>query len=462
MSAVTGQKQRLLVTTNDDGKGRRWWTRLILLLLLLLFLVATFIIAMVALIHHAMSIDALNRDVDILTTETADLIERTGALETKVVGIMDNVTVVQGEVANHTQRLETIETKLDGVMNNVTDVQDTISTLITNTTAIQETIDTLITNTTTLQNLVDSLVSAAPIHGWMLFWWEDPAYGNKHSWARFNETTGVMVGTQVPYSPSEARQSSPPGKSQFSRGPNPNDMIYLVFSDSTNLQYLVRHNPAAGTYLQTYLGANPTNHGPAFVVDYDPLNARYIAVSWSTIQSFAHCLVIIDENTGVITPLSGAGGTLAPAPMNNVLDMEVIADYVLIFERYDDDNANPTGMTNRILFYNSTDGQYMSQSFHNGSYAAYPGTFLSANLQNLPTGFHVRWFVAASYDPATFRLHVVLGVSSAGYQREVGWIQGTSEADLLSQLLSGNYVINIVQHQNPFQLNAGVFLTPAV
>lgn len=393
---------------------------------------------------------------------------RIDSLQTKATGIMMNVTDIQEEIPEIVSNVTDLQDKTTEMMANVTEIQDEIPGIVSNvtdlqnkTTYLEETIDTLVTNTTYLVNLVDSLVSAAPIHGWMLFWWEDPGYGNKHSWARFNETTGAMVGTQVPYSPSEARQGSPPGKAQFSRGPNPNDMVYLVWPESTLAQYLMRHNPAAGTYLQTYLGSNPTNHGPAFIVDYDPLNARYIGVSWSTIQSFAHCLVIIDENTGVITPLSGAGGTLAPAPMNNVLDMEVIGEYVLIFERYDDDYANPTGMTNRILFYNSTDGQYVSQSFHNGTYAAYPGSILSSNLQNLPTGFHVRWFVAASYDPETFRLHVVLGVSSAGYQREVGWIQGSSEADLLSQLLSGNYVINAVQHQNPFQLNAGVFLTPA-
>lgn len=444
---------------NEEDKRRRRWVGVLIL---------AFVVGIIAFglalgfgISNSHSISRIDGELERQNETIEEIISNVTLLEDKTTEVMDNVTDVQTKVDGVMDNVTDVQTKLDGVMNNVTDLQDTVNTLITNTTEIQETIDTLITNTTTLQNLVDLLVSAAPIHGWMLFWWEDPSYGNKHSWARFNETTGVMVGTPVPYSPSEARQGSPPGKAQFSRGPNPNDMIYLVFSESTNLQYLVRHNPAAGTYLQTYLGADPANHGPAFIVDYDPLNARYIAVSWSLTQSFAHCLVIIDENTGVITPLSGAGGTLAPAPMNNVLDMEVIGGYVLIFERYDDDNANPTGMTNRILFYNSTNGQYMSQSFHNGTYAAYPGTFLSANLQNLPTGFHVRWFVATSYDPLTFRLHVVLGVSSAGYQREVGWIQGSSEADLLSQLLSGNYVINIVQHQNPFQLNAGVFLTPA-
>lgn len=432
------------MATEEDKRRRRWVGVIIL----------AFVVGIIAFglalgfgISNSHSISRIDGELERQNETIEEIISNVTLLEDKTTEVMDNVTDVQ--------------TKLDGVMNNVTDLQDTVNTLITNTTEIQETIDTLITNTTTLQNLVDILTTAAPIHGWMLFWWEDPSYGNKHSWARFNETTGVMVGTPVPYSPSEARQGSPPGKAQFSRGPNPNDMTYLVWPEATLAQYMMRHNPAAGTYLQTYLGANPTDHGPVFIVDYDPLNARYIGVSWSTIQSFAHCLVIIDENTGAITPLSGAGGTLAPAPMNNVLDMEVIGNYVLIFERYDDDDANPNGMTNRILFYNSTDGQYLSQSFHNGTYAAYPGSILSSNLQNLPTGFHVRWFVAASYDPETFRLYVVLGVSSAGYQREVGWIQGSSEEDLLDQLLSGNYVINAVQHQNPFQLNAGVFLTPA-
>lgn len=429
----------------DENERRRIGVALLFLAMLIGGI--ALILAIVYGVTNGQSINALERDV----ISIEDTLEE---VQNKSTGIMNNVTDLQDIVETLVINMTDVQDKLAGVMDNVTDLQNT-------TTYLQETIDTVITNTTTLQNLVDTLVSAAPIHGWMLFWWEDPSYGNKHSWARFNETTGVMVGTPVPYSPSEARQGSPPGKAQFSRGPNPNDMVYLVWPEATLAQYMMRHNPAAGTYLQTYLGANPTDHGPVFIVDYDPLNARYIGVSWSTIQSFAHCLVIIDENTGAITPLSGAGGTLAPAPMNNVLDMEVIGNYVLIFERYDDDDANPNGMTNRILFYNSTDGQYLSQSFHNGTYAAYPGSILSSNLQNLPTGFHVRWFVAASYDPETFRLHVVLGVSSAGYQREVGWIQGSSEEDLLDQLLSGNYVINIVQHQNPFQLNAGVFLTPA-
>lgn len=423
MSSASVIRPRTLQEEDANGK-KKPNTSLVLVILIWLAIVFVLAIALWALIWNRVSIDALDRDLETLSNETGALIERVNDVEGNAT---EQIAVLEEELANATVRITTLENET-------------------------------LTLTTLIENIV---VPAGPIHGWMLFWWQDPAFGNKHSWARFNETTGVMIGTQVPYSPSEARQGSPPGKAQFSRGPNPNDMIYLVFSDNTNLQYLVRHNPAAGTYLQTYLGAEPANHGPAFIVDYDPLNARYIAVSWSLTQSFAHCLVIIDENTGVITPLSGAGGTLAPAPMNNVLDMEVIGGYVLIFERYDDDNANPNGMTNRILFYNSTDGQYLSQSFHNGTYAAYPGSILSANLQNLPTGYHVRWFVAASYDPATFRMHVVLGVSSAGYQREVGWIQGTSEADLLSQLLSGNYVINAVQHQNPFQLNAGVFLTPA-
>jgi hypothetical protein len=66
-----------------------------------------------------------------------------------------------------------------------------------------------------------------------------------------------------------------------------------------------------------------------------------------------------------------------------------------------------------------------------------------------------------TYDPATFRLYVVIGVSSAGFQRETGWIQGTSEQDLLTKLMSGNYDIHITQHQTAQQLNGAVFLTPA-
>jgi hypothetical protein len=99
-----------------------------------------------------------------------------------------------------------------------------------------ETIESL----TILNETVRILSTPPAINGWLVFWWT-PA-GNRHEWARFNETTGARIGNTIPYSPSETRQGGPPGKSQFSRGPGPNEMAYLIWSDYNLVRYFVRHN----------------------------------------------------------------------------------------------------------------------------------------------------------------------------------------------------------------------------
>jgi cell division protein FtsB len=323
-------------------------------------------------------------------------------------------------------------------------------------------VSTLENETIALTNIIETLREQPPIHGLMYFWWSGTS-ASKHIWARFNETTGARIGDFVPYAPSEARDTGPLGQTHYTRGPNPNDMVYLVYTQDTEVQYIMRHNPAAGTYNRTYLGALPVDHNNVNLVDYDPLNNRYLGlVNIFPLVQYKHSLVTIDINTGVISPLTGTVGPFAPLPTNPPLDMEVIGEYVMFSERYDDDYTNTSNLSNRLIFHNSTTGAYLTNSFHNGSYIAYPGSLLSSNLEGLPTGFFVRWYTAMTYDPSTFRLYVVIGVSSAGFQRETGWIQGTSEQDLLQKLMSGNYDIHITQHQTPFQLNGAVFLTPAV
>jgi hypothetical protein len=367
---------------NNNENRRRRTSTVVVVGVFSLLLLAALAIALAALINSVLKLDTLNRDVTILSNETADLITRLNEAEATI-----------------------------------------------------------------------AILQAPPIHGWLAFWWTDPSYGQKHSWARFNETTGLMIGTPIPYSPSEARGSVFPNKAQFSRGPGPNELIYLVLADFTFAHYLVRHNTATGTYLRTNLGTNPADHETPTIVDYDPIHGRYIGVADITSQSQRHALVVMDENSGVITPLTGAGGLLAPAPVNNVLDMEVIGGYVLVFERWDD---SPT-QQGRILFYNSSDGQYVSESFFNGTFIPYNGTF-TLSFYDPPPPSRL-FYIAGSYNAATFRLHLILLPTSAGYERDFAWIQGDSESDLLNKLLTGNYDLHLTQHQSPFQLNAGVYLT---
>lgn len=306
----------------------------------------------------------------------------------------------------------------------------------------------------TLLNETVRILSTPPaVNGWLVFWWT-PA-GNRHEWARFNETTGARIGNTIPYSPSETRQGGPPGKSQFSRGPGPNEMAYLIWSDYNLVRYLVRHNTQLGTFLRTDLGPDPLNHQNPEVVVYDPLNARYVGFAPITTQSNRYGAVVIDENTGAVTPLTGEFGALAPLPPSTLtkqaLDVEVIADKILFFDRWDDILYT----VGHIMFYNSTDGGYLSDSFFNGTIIPYPGTFLptflSYDIQRL-------FYIAAGYDRSTFRLNVVIATVGGSSDRALGWIQGSSEADLLQKLESGNYDIHATQFLTALTLNAGVFI----
>jgi hypothetical protein len=314
-----------------------------------------------------------------------------------------------------------------------------------------ETIESL----TILNETVRILSTPPAINGWLVFWWVSS--GLRHEWARFNETTGALIGNYIPYSPSETRQGSAPGKSQFSRGPGPNEMAYLIWSDYSSDRYLVRHNTQLGTFLRTDLGPDPLNHQNPEVVEYDPLNNRYVGFAPITTQSNRYGAVVIDENTGAVTPLTGELGVIAPlppnGPTNQVLDLEIIADKILFFDRWDDILYT----VGHIIFYNSTDGGYLSDSFFNGTIIPYPGTFLPTFLS-----YDIRrlFYIAAGYDRSTFRLNLVIATESGGHNRALGWIQGSSEADLLQKLESGNYDIYITQFMSPFQFNAGVFIDP--
>lgn len=311
--------------------------------------------------------------------------------------------------------------------------------------------DQIVNQTAVLSNLVETLTQVPPIYGWLAFWWVQD--GRRNEWARFNESTGAMIGNTVPYSPAEARQSAAPGKAQYSPGPNLGDMAYLVWADFSLQHYLVRHNTLLGTFNKTDLGANPTNHQSPEVVHYDPLNARYIGMATITTQSYKYGVVVIDENTGAVTPLTGEFGSLPPLPTNQGLDMDVIGNRILFYDRYDDVPTN----WGHILFYNSSDGQYLSESFWNGTLIPYPGTFLPTFLTYNVQRF---WYIAAGYDPATFRLHLVIATVSGGFDRAFGWVEGSSEADLLAKLESGNYDIHITQFMPAFQINAAAFIPP--
>lgn len=219
------------------------------------------------------------------------------------------------------------------------------------------------------------------------------------------------------------------------------------------MRYLVRHDTAAGTFLRTDLGADPVGHDNPEMTAYDRGNARYIAMAAVTAQSNKYGVVVIDENSGAVTELSGAAGTLPPAPVNVALAVEVIGDKILFFDRYDDNPAN----LGHIIFYNSSDGQYLSESFFNGTFIPYPGTFLPSFLTIPLTRM---FYLGVGYDEANSRLHVLFSTISGPADRVFAHIQGTSEADLMSKLQSGNYDLHLAQYMPAPLLNTMTYIEP--
>lgn len=376
-----------------------------------LLLVAAFVIAVLALVLRGQAIDGLNRDLEILSNETVDLIERTNALE--------------DAAGNATQQIGDLEQR----------------------------VETLENNTEIFTQLFETLLLPPPIHGLVGFWWAD-SLNLRLDWARFNDTTGAMLGPHIPYSTTEYRVSSgPPGKVQYARGPGPSQLIYLVWAGTSFVRYLVRHDTAAETFLKTDLGPDPVGHDNPEMTAYDRGNGRYIAMAAVTAQSNKYGVVVIDENTGAVTELSGAAGTLPPAPVNVALAVDVIGDKILFFDRYDDNPAN----LGHIIFYNSSDGQYLSESFFQGTFIPAPGTFLPTFLTIPLTRM---FYLGVGYDEANSRLHVLFSTISGPADRVFAYIQGTSEADLLSKLQSGNYDLHLAKFMPAPLLNTITYIEP--
>jgi len=294
-------------------------------------------------------------------------------------------------------------------------------------------------------------ITNTPISGWLAFWWTQPSSAYKHSWARFDPMTGKKIGSNIPYSPSEARASSA-FKSQFKRGANPQDLVFMMEGDRSGISYMVRHNLILGTYNKTVLGTAPTNHVLPEVMAYDTVNQRYIAICRISTVGSRYAVVVIDPDTGVITPLTGEGGALPPAPVNQALAVQVIGNRIYFFERWDDGPGK-----GRIIWFDRDTGQYVGESFFGGSFIAYPGTFIPTALTN--SSPDTLWFQSVGYDAQNARLLVVLGEAGTA-DRFFAKIQGTDEADLMAKMESGGYDLYLTQHQITEHVNAACWIDP--
>jgi len=291
-----------------------------------------------------------------------------------------------------------------------------------------------------------------PVNGFVAFWWVLPiGLGGKVSWGRVDTERGTLIGPPVPYSPSESRSTGRPGKVQFSRGVGPNDMVYMIRAYPTDIHYMIRHNTELGTYQKTDIGNDPPNHGPPQIITYDEVNSRYIAMAGIISMpphNGKHVVVIIDPDTGVITPLTGTAGPYQYIS-NAALDMEVIGNRIFYFDQY---YENEPG---HIIFYDRDSGTYLGESVFQGNLIPYPGTFTQTWYNDTENKI---WFVGVGYDKTQFRLHLALGGIGGTWNRNFAWIEADSEEDMIQKLESGNYDIYLTQHQPYETINSAAWI----
>lgn len=286
-----------------------------------------------------------------------------------------------------------------------------------------------------------------PITGFVAFWWITPFNVYKTEWGRFNSETGLLKGGPIPYSPSESREQGAPGKVQFATGNGPNELVYALVGENSGEHYMVRHNTAMGTFMKTTLGSNPPDHEAPEIIAYDKVNARYIGMAPISTQSFRYGVVIINESTGMISPLTGAAGAVPPHAQQ-VLDMEVIGNRIYVFDRVDANEG-------RINYYDRDTGQYLGFSTFAGSIVPYPGTFQPTWIQ---APFTRLWIQSTAYDVQNSRLHVVLGSGGGSTDRVFAWIDANTESELMTKLETGAYDFNLTQYQPAQVINGAAWI----
>lgn len=288
-------------------------------------------------------------------------------------------------------------------------------------------------------------VLVEPVKGWVAFWWNNPAYGNSPAWGNFDTEFGNMIGPPIGYVTTDARTG---GKLQYGKGNGTYTLTSIMNPFiAPSKRFLFQLNTLSHIYIETELQANPAGHNTPTLVSYDKLHDRYVAMATLTSPN-RYGLVTIDISTGVIMPFTGTGGLSGPAD-DTELDMTILGDYIFVSVR----------KLGKVFLnaYNRTDGQYISSSTFNGTVVTYPNTleplWIGENLdENL-------WIISFGYDESNIQLNVVLGgEGGGGVDRGLGWVNATSEQELASRLLSGNYDIYLTRDQPTQTLNAGTFI----
>lgn len=293
-----------------------------------------------------------------------------------------------------------------------------------------------------------STIEEIPVTGWVAFWWLNPNTNLVSAWARFHEEHGTVIPPgRIGYGTTEGRDG---GKVQYGKGNGTATMCAIINPEQVvNTYYLAHYQTVDHEYYVTELSAPPTDHEVPRIVTYDPLYNRFVAVSQLSTPT-RYGLVTIDSITGQIDEFTGTNVSNATPDSEQILDMEIIGDQIVLFTRKG---------TLYFHFFDRATGIYSSSSTWNGTKISYPQSYIPLWLQNAENV----WFNGVGYNPATYKLNVIIGGSTSeggSLNRALGWIQATSEQDMLQKLVSGNFDIYLTRNQPIYTLHAGTFIVP--
>lgn len=301
----------------------------------------------------------------------------------------------------------------------------------------------------TLSLLVDGqpVGGGGTIEGLLGFWTRWDQFNKPIiQWAVLDGETGETR-FRVPFT--YGGDAPAPGvKSQFGKGPAGSICTVLVADFAPSENAIVTLDLTTKLFTRLVMGPPPANHLAVEVATYDRVAGYYVGVCRTT-PSVGVVLVSIDPVTGAISPITSYANRTTSIGAQ-LTDVEIIDDTVLVVNRDTTFNEQM-----RIHRFDRVTGLYLGNSFITGigTIVPYPGQMLWTWVQEVVAAPADFFIIAIGYDAASQRLYCLIN-SGGNTVRVIGYIQGTSSADLLSQVATGAYTFRLLKLAPEYPLNA--------
>lgn len=251
--------------------------------------------------------------------------------------------------------------------------------------------------------------------------------------ALFDGETGLMKSGEIEPIPGRISES----KQQWGRGDQPGTLASFFITDYTDSAWRLSKYDCH-TKDTTWLDVSPQFSAGTFdgvPVQFDPTMGLYVCadVVSSTVR-----IKTVHPMTGTVFDLSAAnGGSYGPNPSGDLLAMELIADKVVVADR-----------ATWFYIFDRATGQYENRFRATPTNIIYPGgnPLLGTTYESVVFGL--------AMDRDNVRLHMIWGEAGSYAPRLLGYIQGTTEADIVAAIQADNYTLTCAKYPQRQFLNS--------